>query len=306
MDPNQEQNLDTTPTPAVTPEPAVNPVAPEPAIAPSTTTKRTGVAALILAITSLVLGIVWPISLPLAIIAIIMGIMSLAKKRESKKLNLVAVIISGITILLFPLWLLFSIAMYGGILEAAKEYNQEQTSTNTSISPDAIPLSTRTTPSFDSVWGFPANVEGWTLTKANQNGVSELMKGDRLAYFTSFQTSLAGSGIDTTKSERESTEQYINVFLDAIRQDGATVTLLDNKEVEVKSVEGKSAVFSSQDYTYQYSDGQLIKANLVARVTGDNNALSYRYQAPESIFSIADMNMLATKIMLVKGLEASS
>lgn len=306
MDPNQEQNLDTTPTPAVTPEPAVNPVAPEPAIAPSTTTKHTGVAALILAITSLVLGIVWPISLPLAIIAIIMGIMSLAKKRESKKLNLVAVIISGITILLFPLWLLFSIAMYGGILEAAKEYNQEQTSTNTSISPDAIPLSTRTTPSFDSVWGFPANVEGWTLTKANQNGVNELMKGDRLAYFTSYQTTLDGSGVDTTKSERESTEQYIDVFLGITRDQGATVTKLSNSEVEVGSTEGKSAVFIKQNYTYQFPNRDLIKGVLVARVTGSNNALSYEYKSPDATFSNADMNMLFDKIKLVKGLEAAN
>lgn len=116
------------PTPSPTPETTPTPVAvahPAPTVAPSTATgsKALAITALVLAIVSVVIGLAWFIAAPLAIVAIILSIVALAKHANGKGQSIAALIVSGISLIFFvPFWALFSLGLLIGIQQAAEEY----------------------------------------------------------------------------------------------------------------------------------------------------------------------------------------
>lgn len=132
------------PTPAeqpvqpLQPEQPVQPVQPvvtapaaatTPAAAPAAVTqpvkKGLAIAALILAIVSVVLSLFWFIAAPLAIAAIIMAIVSLVKKRGGKGMSIAGLIVGGVALLIFiPIGIAITLQAYKGITEKAQ--NQAQ------------------------------------------------------------------------------------------------------------------------------------------------------------------------------------
>ena len=114
----------TPPTPA--PEPQAQPaVAPAVAAAPTPAKKSTALAitALILAITSVVIGLLWFVAAPIAIVAIILSIIALAKHHGGKGRSIAALIIGGVSLLFFvPFWAVISLVALRGIQESAEQY----------------------------------------------------------------------------------------------------------------------------------------------------------------------------------------
>lgn len=111
------------PTP-ITPS---TPVAhPDPTGVPASKSKGLAITALVLAIVSVVIGLLWFIAAPIAIVAIILAIVSLAKQAGGKGRSITAIVIGGISLTVFvPFWALVSLILLSGIQQASQEYQIE-------------------------------------------------------------------------------------------------------------------------------------------------------------------------------------
>lgn len=87
--------------------------------------KAPAIVALVLGVISLITVGVFFVSLPLAIIAVILAIIALVKRRPGKGLAIAGLITGGIAVLLFPIVLMITMAAYQGISERAQEAAQE-------------------------------------------------------------------------------------------------------------------------------------------------------------------------------------
>lgn len=118
--PEQPSTPDTTPAP--TSAPAATPFQPAPA---SQGSKAMAIWSLVLAIIAFLTGLLFFISGPLAIVALILGIVVLAKKRAGKGLAIAGIIISGFTLLTLPFTMAITFTAYNGIQEKAQQSAQE-------------------------------------------------------------------------------------------------------------------------------------------------------------------------------------
>lgn len=87
--------------------------------------KAMAVWSLVLAIIGFLTGLLFFISAPLAIIALILGIIVLAKKRSGKGLAIASVIVAGITLLMLPFTMAIVFTAYNGVQEKAQQNVQE-------------------------------------------------------------------------------------------------------------------------------------------------------------------------------------
>lgn len=123
--PQQPQTQPTTASEAQTPAtPQANPVFATPVVSatPYVANQKKGLAitALVLAILSVVFGIAWFIAAPLALVAIILAIVSLAKKRGGKGLSIAGLVIGSISLfILVPIWLTVSLVALEGLQDKA-------------------------------------------------------------------------------------------------------------------------------------------------------------------------------------------
>ena len=94
--------------------------------------KGLAIAALILAIASVVLSLFWFIATPLAIAAIIMAIVSLVKKRGGKGLSIASLVVGGVALLIFiPIGLAMSLQAYNALTQKAESQAQTLQSQST-------------------------------------------------------------------------------------------------------------------------------------------------------------------------------
>lgn len=121
------------PAPPVPPA-APAPVTPPPVGAPVVQPKPSAglaISALVLAIVSVIIGILWFVAAPLAIAAIIMGIIVLAKKMAGKGMGVAAVITGGVSLVLFiPFWIMISLIITSGLQQASQELEKRANDTN--------------------------------------------------------------------------------------------------------------------------------------------------------------------------------
>jgi len=147
--PNQPQEQPLTPTPEVATqadpapaEPATPTESATPVESPATTPaleaaapvaalpkprKGLAITALVLSIIALLLGLAWPISALFGLVAIILAIVSLAKKRSGKGVAVAALIVGGVALLLVPFWAAVSAEVYNNISEKVNETSQSTT-----------------------------------------------------------------------------------------------------------------------------------------------------------------------------------
>ncbi len=91
--------------------------------APVAGSKALAITSLVLAIVSVVIGLIWFVAAPVAIVALVLGIVALVKRANGKGRSIAAVIIAGISLVIFvPFWALVSLVALSGIQQAADEY----------------------------------------------------------------------------------------------------------------------------------------------------------------------------------------
>ena len=101
----------------------------QPKQAPANTSKGLAVTSLILSIVGFLTG--WlGIGVIFAIIAIVLGIISLVKKRGGKGMSIAGIIISSLTLISAPFVIAISLVAYNGIQERAKEATSNTSETN--------------------------------------------------------------------------------------------------------------------------------------------------------------------------------
>ncbi len=83
--------------------------------------KMLAIWALVLAILGFISGIFWFISVPIAVIALILSILTLVKRKAGKGLAIAAAVIAGITLVIAPFWILTSLANYNATREKAQQ-----------------------------------------------------------------------------------------------------------------------------------------------------------------------------------------
>lgn len=91
-------------------------------------TKGLSVAALVLSIIGLVLGLIFFVSIPLAVTALILAIISLATHRPGRGMSIAAVIIGGLALVIAPLGVITIIA-YTGVSNRANSTGAETNAT---------------------------------------------------------------------------------------------------------------------------------------------------------------------------------
>lgn len=154
MQPNEPQKPSeptvATPPSAIAPTPAYDaPIAPTPAPQQPHATQPQGkpskmpVVAMVLAIFAFVIGLFWFISVPVAIAALIVGIIALVKKYSKMGFSIAAVSIAGLTLMIAPFWIALTIAIYTGIQEAARERRSDSSEIDNGI--NSGPVSDATT-----------------------------------------------------------------------------------------------------------------------------------------------------------------
>jgi len=105
--------------------------APAPTPAPATPSSKLSLWSLILGISALVLALVIFISLPAAIVAVILGIMALVKRRPGKGMALAGVITGGLALIIIPIVFTIALVAYNGITERANKAVQTATEKST-------------------------------------------------------------------------------------------------------------------------------------------------------------------------------
>ncbi|MBC7564745.1 hypothetical protein H7100_00720 [Candidatus Saccharibacteria bacterium] len=115
--PQPNPSPQTTPATQPTPQLGQIPVAPHGSQTLSTWS-------LILGIVSVVLAVIFFISIPAAIVAIILGAMALAKHRPGKGKSIAGIVMGGIMLLVIPFLVVIALAAYNGITEKANEINK--------------------------------------------------------------------------------------------------------------------------------------------------------------------------------------
>ena len=102
--------------------PPSQPTTPPVVTQPITTdgSKKMAIWALVLSIVGLLTGIVFFVSAPLALTALILAIVTLAKHKQGKGMGIAAIIISSIALIMIPFWLVVGIASYSVISEEAQ------------------------------------------------------------------------------------------------------------------------------------------------------------------------------------------
>ena len=83
--------------------------------------KALAIWSLALSIMALLTLLLFFISGPLAITALVLGIIALAKRKPGKGLSIAGVVISGITLVLLPFALAIALVAYGGVSEKARQ-----------------------------------------------------------------------------------------------------------------------------------------------------------------------------------------
>ena len=103
-----------------TPPPQKTPVA-----APGTAqhpSKALAIWALVLSILSILTSIVFFVAFPLAVAALIMGIIALVKKKPGKGMSIASIVMGGLALLIFiPMFFAILLVAYNGVLERANE-----------------------------------------------------------------------------------------------------------------------------------------------------------------------------------------
>lgn len=108
----------TTPAPAAQPQQTVQPIQ-------AHGSKGLAITSLVLGIASVVLAIVWFVSIPLAITAIVLGIVSLVKKRAGKGMSITGLVTGAVTLFVIIPLVLLTVIAYTGIQERSLQYEQE-------------------------------------------------------------------------------------------------------------------------------------------------------------------------------------
>lgn len=115
-----------TATTQATPSPAATPVAqpyeqsPQQINTPSTK-KGMAITSMVLGIVSIVIAILWFIAAPVAIAAVILGIISLVKKHGGKGMSITGIVTGAVTVFIIVPLILVTVLAYQGITERANE-----------------------------------------------------------------------------------------------------------------------------------------------------------------------------------------
>lgn len=132
--PVQEPQTPVTPAPSVA-EPAAQPIA-QPVAGPVASpvnpvapeqggSKALAIWSLTLAIISFVVLLFFFIAGPLAIAALILGIIVLVKRKPGKGLGIAGIAISSLTLISIPFMILITLAAFNGVSDKAKEVQRE-------------------------------------------------------------------------------------------------------------------------------------------------------------------------------------
>lgn len=111
------------PAPTQAVELGAAPALASPAAAQPVASSKKGLAitALVLSIIGAVIGVAWFVAAPLAIIAIILAIVSLVKRRGGKGMSIASLIVGGVALFIFvPFWAFLTLVAYGGIQDEAR------------------------------------------------------------------------------------------------------------------------------------------------------------------------------------------
>ncbi len=129
------QPVETPVTPVqspVTPDaPAQQPVqapaqpSPAPADQPRSGSKALAIWALVLSIVSVITLVFFFIAGPLALAALVMGIIVLVKHKPGKGLGIAAIVVSAISLILIPFVIAITLVAYNGIQQKALETKQQ-------------------------------------------------------------------------------------------------------------------------------------------------------------------------------------
>jgi hypothetical protein len=83
--------------------------------------KTMAILSMVLAIVGFLTGLIFFVSIPLAIAALVLGIVALAKHKQGKGMSITGVVVAGVILLLAPFTLGAVIVAYGGITNRANE-----------------------------------------------------------------------------------------------------------------------------------------------------------------------------------------
>lgn len=127
MEPTQQPNptpeaaTAVEPTPA-SPNPLAQPYQPQTQQAPTPSAKKgMAITSMVLGIVSIVIAILWFIAAPVAIAAIILGIISLVKKQGGKGMSITGIVTGAVTVFIIVPLILVTVLAYQGITERANE-----------------------------------------------------------------------------------------------------------------------------------------------------------------------------------------
>lgn len=163
---------------------------------------------------------------------------------------------------------------------------------------------TGTSPGADEppVWSFPANVEGWTMTVFDQNGINQL-QNEQQCRFTSSQNVVEPS---TSTSDEEATEDLIDDVEAAFLQQGASVeSELSEGKINLGMDGAAQADALRLDSVYEV-DGDEYTSILLARVFAEEGSwVTLQYACPSAAFDESEFNELAAMTALMNAEDAA-
>lgn len=226
------------------------PVAPIPPHTPAPQASKLGLWSMILGIGSLVLALLFFVSLPAAIAAIILGIMTLVKHRPGKGMAIAGIITGGLALLVIPILLTITIAAYNGVTEKAKsavQAAQQKESEKVAAENDRFVDTECYSYAYPEGYEFDDNSKG-CITSVN------IPKGDTL-------TRIVVKGNTGTIGTLNDVATTLNNAL--LKGDPKSEGVIDKKELNVN---GSTAYY----ITYKDATG-LLFANYIFPYTGSND-----------------------------------
>lgn len=138
-----------------------------------------GIASLVLSIASLLLALIWPIALPLAIAAIVCGVLSI-KKLNGKGMGIAGLVLGILSLLIAGLFVAITLIAYNGIQERARETSKQMEDAQARQQKEAAAVQGTSTWDYEAAYNkvtegmTKADAEAAIVEKADHCSMSEI------------------------------------------------------------------------------------------------------------------------------------